>query len=77
MANGKPAKLVDTSNDARYTAGEITLDTQGRRLGDQAFLDMTDKQNDEVSAACLPPFFLLLPVRWLMRFVIRQFVYTY
>ena len=50
VANGKPAKLSNNSMAARYEAGSIELDSQtGHRLGDQAFADMTDKENDEVS----------------------------
>lgn len=45
VANGKPAVIVDTSMNARYTtygAGE-----GGEGLGQNAFLDMTDLKNDE------------------------------
>jgi hypothetical protein len=48
VANGKPAKLVDTSMQKAYAAAPN--DAIGEyRLGDQAFMDLTDVQNDEVS----------------------------
>jgi hypothetical protein len=52
VRNGKPAKLVDRSMGARYVAGDV--DENGEKgaggvvLGEQAFLDLTDRQNDEV-----------------------------
>ncbi|GFZ51567.1 LOW QUALITY PROTEIN: hypothetical protein JCM24511_09334 [Saitozyma sp. JCM 24511] len=46
VANGKPAKLVDTSMHKAYAAAPN--DAIGEyRLGDQAFMDLTDVQNDE------------------------------
>lgn len=49
VANGKPAKLVDTSMHKAYAAAPN--DAIGEyRLGDQAFMDLTDVQNDEVSS---------------------------
>ena len=52
VANGKPAKLVDRSMDAKYSAQVELKEGEegygGVRLGDQAFLDMTDHKNDEV-----------------------------
>ncbi len=44
MANGKPASIVDHSMEERYV--DINQNnTSG--LGDQAFADLTDRQNDE------------------------------
>ncbi|KAJ9099725.1 hypothetical protein QFC20_005603 [Naganishia adeliensis] len=43
VANGKPAKLTDRSMDRTYAAGDAT-----EVLGQNAFLDLTDKENDEV-----------------------------
>lgn len=43
VANGKPAKLTDRSMDRTYAAGDAT-----DVLGQNAFLDLTDKENDEV-----------------------------
>lgn len=43
VANGKPAKLTDRSMDRTYAAGDAT-----ELLGQNAFLDLTDKENDEV-----------------------------
>jgi len=43
-ANGKPAKLEDRSMKQTYEAGDA-----GDVLGQNAFLDMTDMENDEVS----------------------------
>lgn len=52
VANGKPAKLVDRSMDAKYSAQVELKEGEegygGVRLGDQAFLDLTDHKNDEV-----------------------------
>lgn len=42
VANGKPAKLTDRSMDRTYVAG---IDDG---TGANAFMDMTDKENDEV-----------------------------
>lgn len=47
VANGKPAKMINSSMDARYKADEQT-GADGHLIGDQAFEDLTDKQNDEV-----------------------------
>ncbi|EHK21561.1 uncharacterized protein TRIVIDRAFT_52696 [Trichoderma virens Gv29-8] len=41
VRNGKKAKVVDHSMDSAYKAMDET------RLGEQAFLDLTDRQNDE------------------------------
>lgn len=53
VRNGKPAKLVDRSMDAKYVQADVSETGEegagGVHLGDQAFLDLTDKQNDEVS----------------------------
>ncbi|KAJ9113007.1 hypothetical protein QFC22_006103 [Naganishia vaughanmartiniae] len=43
VAHGKPAKLDDRSMKQSYEAGDA-----GDILGQNAFLDMTDKENDEV-----------------------------
>lgn len=48
VANGKPAKLVDSSMAKVYQAGPSEKTENGYRLGDQAFDDLTDVQNDEV-----------------------------
>lgn len=42
VANGKPAKLTDRSMNLKYVAG---VDDG---TGSNAFLDLTDKENDEV-----------------------------
>lgn len=56
MKNGKPAKLYNSSMDKKYAAGpENEVDSHGRRLGDQAFSDMTDKENDEVGRVRASP----------------------
>lgn len=64
VANGKPAKLVDRSMDAKYSAQVELQEGEegygGVRLGDQAFMDLTDHKNDEVS--CSDSF----KGRWLM-----------
>jgi hypothetical protein len=44
VAHGKPAKLADRSMQQAYTSGDAS-----EALGENAFLDMTDKENDEVS----------------------------
>lgn len=44
VANGKPAKIHDHSMDERYT--DASADNEVR-MGDNAFADLTDKQNDE------------------------------
>lgn len=54
VANGKPARLEDLSMRAQYSAredhqaepGEDGV-TEGPRLGENAFADLTDRQNDE------------------------------
>jgi hypothetical protein len=48
VALGKPAKMVNSSMDAKYKADD-QVGQDGRMLGEQAFSDLTDKQNDEVS----------------------------
>ncbi|KAK5128906.1 hypothetical protein LTR85_000239 [Meristemomyces frigidus] len=60
VKNGKPAKLVDHSMEAHYHDADDQLDpsvgiAEGdaeaqpsrHKIGDQAFLDLTDRQNDE------------------------------
>ncbi|KAL0059067.1 hypothetical protein AAF712_014244 [Marasmius tenuissimus] len=64
VRNGKPAKLHDTSMDARFQMADTALDASEARtnvsdsdhaegtpghvhLGDNAFKDLTDKENDE------------------------------
>lgn len=44
VRNGKPAKIHDSSMEHRYVAAS---DNDGVQLGENAFLDMTDTQNDE------------------------------
>ncbi|RSH95797.1 hypothetical protein EHS25_000889 [Saitozyma podzolica] len=56
VAHGKPAKIIDTSMHKVYQAAPDDEVAGGYRLGDQAFLDLTDVQNDEVGASL----FLLL-----------------
>lgn len=54
VSHGKPAKLYNSSMAKEYTAGPAgEVDSNGNRLGDQAFADMTDKENDEVSGSLL------------------------
>lgn len=49
--NGKPAKLYNSSMAKAYAAGPADeVDANGNRLGDNAFSDMTDRQNDEVGS---------------------------
>ncbi|KAE9961404.1 hypothetical protein BLS_002173 [Venturia inaequalis] len=43
VANGKPAVIHDNSMDNMYLA----VEEGGERLGESAFLDLTDRQNDE------------------------------
>lgn len=43
VANGKPAKLHDRSMDLKYAADN----PDESALGENAFLDMTDRENDE------------------------------
>ncbi len=51
VRNGKPAKLVDRSMNARYVSGDVDengeMGAGGVHLGDQAFADLTDRRNDE------------------------------
>lgn len=62
VKNGKPAKIKDRSMDSKYhdadeqpedfATGTAEGDPQARpahhaRIGDNAFLDLTDRQNDE------------------------------
>lgn len=50
VRNGKPAKLTDRSMAAKYASGEGAdgeKGTGGVLLGEQAFTDITDRQNDE------------------------------
>jgi hypothetical protein len=52
VRNGKPAKLVDRSMNAKYVQADSDESGQkganGPQLGGQAFLDLTDRENDEV-----------------------------
>ena len=48
IASGKPAKIQNSSMRSRYEA-DTQVDNEGRLLGEQAFSDLTDRQNDEVS----------------------------
>ncbi|KAG5972935.1 hypothetical protein E4U55_000693 [Claviceps digitariae] len=55
VRNGKAAKVLDRSMESTYHAmsgqgndEDVTSqDARGTRLGDQAFLDLTDRENDE------------------------------
>lgn len=47
VAHGKPAKILDTSLDKKYVQHDELVDANGNPLGQQAFLDLTDGQNDE------------------------------
>ncbi|GFZ47569.1 hypothetical protein JCM24511_05313 [Saitozyma sp. JCM 24511] len=47
VAHGKPAKIIDTSMHKVYQAAPDDEVAAGYRLGDQAFMDLTDVQNDE------------------------------
>ncbi|KAL1303051.1 hypothetical protein AAFC00_003360 [Neodothiora populina] len=48
VKDGKPAKLADLSMERRYIAmAEVADAEQGPRIGDNAFNDLTDRQNDE------------------------------
>ncbi len=46
VRNGKPAKLVDRSMDARYVSGDVDENGEqgagGVQLGAKAFADLTD-----------------------------------
>jgi hypothetical protein len=52
VRNGKPAMLVDRSMNAKYVQADSDESGQkganGPQLGGQAFLDLTDRQNDEM-----------------------------
>ncbi|OHF02971.1 hypothetical protein CORC01_01729 [Colletotrichum orchidophilum] len=45
VANGKPRKIQDLSMEHHYVSAQN--DAAGAQLGDNAFLDLTDRQNDE------------------------------
>ncbi|KAL6246167.1 hypothetical protein RBB50_007320 [Rhinocladiella similis] len=45
VKNGKPAVIKDLSMEDKYVAMDET--DGGQRLGDKAFLDLTDRKNDE------------------------------
>lgn len=48
VAHGKPAKIHNSSLNAKFSqADETQVDANGNPLGQQAFLDLTDQQNDE------------------------------
>lgn len=56
VKNGKPAKLVDRSMENKYHDLDDTSDdirdsaeagANRTRIGEQAFLDLTDRKNDE------------------------------
>lgn len=48
VVNGKMAVIHDPSMDDRYvTSEEGNEEEEGAKLGDAAFLDLTDRQNDE------------------------------
>lgn len=52
VENGKPAKIQDLSMQDKYTAWEEDSETEAgtsghKRLGNDAFLDLTDVKNDE------------------------------
>ncbi|TXT07424.1 hypothetical protein VHUM_03144 [Vanrija humicola] len=48
VAHGKPAKIANSSMDKHYkAASNDQVDSEGNRLGQQAFADMTDRENDE------------------------------
>ncbi|KAE8153231.1 major facilitator superfamily domain-containing protein [Aspergillus avenaceus] len=49
VQNGKPAKFVDRSMQERYevTDDDAEADTAGQNVGDHAFMDLTDRENDE------------------------------
>ncbi|KAK3949884.1 major facilitator superfamily domain-containing protein [Pseudoneurospora amorphoporcata] len=46
VANGKPAKLHDASMENKFNAAQ-GQEGQGGDIGSRAFLDLTDRQNDE------------------------------
>lgn len=47
VTNGKSAVIHDASMDAKYHEEEAAADGSGRKLGENAFLDLTDRKNDE------------------------------
>lgn len=54
VANGKPAKIKDRSMETEYhdadeqlESDNVEADAHRARIGDQAFLDLTDRKNDE------------------------------
>ncbi|KAF7195056.1 putative transporter [Pseudocercospora fuligena] len=60
VKNGKPAKIKDLSMESKYqdndgeidvtsgvAEGQVEAGAQHARIGDQAFLDLTDRKNDE------------------------------
>ncbi|KAK1773495.1 major facilitator superfamily domain-containing protein [Copromyces sp. CBS 386.78] len=52
VANGKPAKLHDASMEKKFNAAAAAAAAQGQEgqggdIGSRAFLDLTDRQNDE------------------------------
>jgi hypothetical protein len=57
IKNGKPADIRDLSmekkfiNEAEPSPDKIEASTTGAHLGDNAFMDLTDSQNDEVSTS--------------------------
>ena len=55
VAHGKPAKIHNSSLAAKYKSDQDQTDSDGRVLGEQAFADLTDKQNDEVGPPCYVP----------------------
>lgn len=63
VRNGKPAKLYNASMAKEYAAGPTDeVDANGQQLGDQAFSDLTDKENDEVCCE-FPPWPWAIGVR--------------
>ncbi len=48
VAHGKPGKIQNSSMRSKYEADNQQVDQQGRLLGEQAFADLTDRENDEV-----------------------------
>ncbi|KAE8338714.1 hypothetical protein BDV24DRAFT_176630 [Aspergillus arachidicola] len=51
VANGKPAKIVDRSMDNNYQVSEEDAEVEAaetdNQVGNNAFLDLTDRENDE------------------------------
>jgi hypothetical protein len=65
VKNGKPSDLHDSSMDKRFAqqahteAGATDASTGGVVLGQNALLDLTDRENDEVrTSSVLSPKFL-------------------